>query len=282
MKKAKWLWLVPTALALVFAFCLPRILLHFEKKEAAAKVETYDASNSVLNYEDLSIAQKLSLLADGNYSTLVVEKQVSFLTDMEVNNTFFAELDKLYECGAIDPDYYNTMVMHYADGVIITPYLVVDRIGNIAFQYYEIDSYDGWAFAKYDPEEGKILQLVNQEYADILVSNLLELESISNMSGADSMLEAIIHAWADYFGLVAEKITVCDNALDKAWIEGELNVYLSWCYLYDENGNRFAFALYYQTDYGILQFGGIPASEAKSLTAAAEQDEIEEMTEPTE
>ena len=268
MKKAKWLWLLPTVLALVSAFLLPQLLLHFEKSKAAEKMETYAASNSVLNDGELSIVQKLSLLADGNYSTLVMEKSEGLQTEQEICDAFFAELNKLCECGAIDTDYYQGVLTEFSDGLTMTAFLVVDRIGNIAFQYYEIYAYDGVAFARYDPEAGKILHLADQEYADILVSNLLELESIRNMSGADSILEAIIRAWAEYFGLRAEKITVCDNAFDKAWIEGELNVYLSWCYLYDENGNRFAFALNYQGDNGILQFSAIPASAADSLAAA--------------
>ena len=89
----------------------------------------------------------------------------------------------------------------------------------------------------------------------------------------------MVRAWAEYFGLLAEKVTVCDDVQNKA--SDEVNVYLSWCYLYDESGNRFPFALYYRTDFGILQFGGISASEAESL-AAAEPDEAEEMTEPVE
>lgn len=277
MKKAKWLWILPTVLALVSAFLLPRLLLYFEKNEAEEMVETYDASNSVLNYGELSIVQKLSLLADGNYSTLVVEKEVRFLTDMEVNDAFFDELNKLYECGAIDADCFNAMVARFSDGLTITPYLVVDRIGNIAFQYYEIFSYDGWAFAMFDPVEGKILHLVSQEDADMLLSSLLEQESLRDTSGGDSLLEAMVRAWAEYFGLVAEKVTVCDAVQEKG--SEDLNVYLSWCYLYDDGGNRFAFALYYRTDFGILQFGGISTAEADTLAAAAEIDAMEEMTE---
>ena len=280
MKRAKWLWLVPTAIALVFAFCLPRLLLYFEKKDAEEKVEAYDASNSVLNYEDLSIVQKLSLLADGNYSTLVVEKSEGLHSEQEVSDAFFEELDKLYMYGALNDAFYHTMVDHFAEGLNITPFLVVDRIGNIAFQYYEIYSYDGWAFAKYDPVEGKILHLVDQEDADLFFTQFLDIEAFRGMNGADPMLEAMVRAWAEYFGLVAEKVTICDGVLEKA--TEELNAYLSWCYLYDDSGNRFAFALYYQTDFGILQFGGISASEAENLAAAAESDAMEQMTEPAE
>ena len=280
MKKAKWLWILPTVLALVAAFLLPRLLLYFEKNEAEEMVETYDASNSVLNDGELSIVQKLSLLADGNYSTLVVEKEVRFLTDMEVNDAFFGELEKLYMCGAINDAFYYTTVDHFSKGLNITPFLVVDRIGNIAFQYYEIFSYDGWASAKYDPVEGKILQLVDQEDADLFSTQFLDIEEFRETNGEDPLLEAMVRAWAEYFGLLAEKVTVCDGVQEKA--TEELNVYLSWCYLYDESGNRFAFALYYQTDFGVLQFGGISTSEAENLAAAAELEAIEEMTESAE
>ena len=157
---------------------------------------------------------------------------------------------------------------------------MVDRIGNIAFQYYEIFSYDGWASAKYDPVEGKILQLVDQEDADLFSTQFLDIEEFRETNGEDPLLEAMVRAWAEYFGLLAEKVTVCDGVQEKA--TEELNVYLSWCYLYDESGNRFAFALYYQTDFGVLQFGGISTSEAENLAAAAELDAIEEMTESAE
>ena len=280
MKKAKWLWILPTALALVFAFFLPRILLRFEEHKAEEMVETYAASNNVLNDGELSIVQKLSLLADGNYSTLVVDKGQSLLTDQEVSDAFFVELEKLYMCGALNEAFYHIMVDHFAEGLIITPFLVVDRIGNVAFQYYELYSYDGWGFAKFDPVEGKILHLVDQEDADLLFTQFLDIEEFREMNGADPMLEAMVRAWAEYFGLLAEKVTVCDGVQEKA--TEELNVYLSWCYLYDESGNRFAFALYYQTDFGVLQFGGISTSEAENLAAAAELDAIEEMTESAE
>ncbi len=279
MKKAKWLWFLPTVLALVFAFCLPRLLLHFEKKEAEAKVETYDAANSVLNYEDLSIAQKLSLLADGNYSTLVVEKSEGLLSEQEVSDALFAELERLYICGALNDAFYYTMVDHFSEGLNITPFLVVDRIGNIAFQYYEIYSNDGLAFARFDPLEGKLLHLVDQEDPELLYLQILDIEAFREMNSADPSLELMVRAWAEYFGLLAEKVTVCEDVQNKA--SDEVNVYLSWCYLYDESGNRFPFALYYRTDFGILQFGGISASEAEKL-AAAEIDEIEEMTEQAE
>ena len=280
MKKAKWFWIVPTALALVFAFCLPRLLLHFEKKEAEAKVETYDAANSVLNYEDLSIAQKLSLLADGNYSTLVVEKSEGLLSEQEVSDALFAELERLYMCGALNDAFYYTMVDHFSEGLNITPFLVVDRIGNIAFQYYEIYSNDGWAFAQFDPLEGKLLHLVDQEDAELLYLQILDIEAFREMNGADPLLESMVRAWAEYFGLVAEKVTVCDGVQDKA--SEEVNIYLSWCYLYDESGNRFPFALYYQTDFGVLQFGGISTTEAENLAAAAEIDAMEQMAESAE
>lgn len=276
MKKTKWLWLLPTVLALVSAFLLPRLLLYFEKNEAEERVETYDASNSVLNYGELSIVQKLSLLADGNYSTLVVEKSDGLLTEQEVSEAVLAELEKLYQCGALNDAFFQIMVDRFSEGVNITPFLVVDRIGNIAFQYYEIYSYDGWASAKFDPVEGKILYLVDQENADLLFTKFLDTEEFREMNGADPLLEAMVRAWAEYFGLVAEKVTVCDAMMNKA--SEELNVYLSWCYLYDEGGNRFAFALYYQTDFGLLQFGGISTAEADTLAAAAEIDAMEHMT----
>lgn len=279
MKKAKWLWFLPTVLALVFAFCLPRLLLHFEKKEAEAKVETYDAANSMLNYEDLSIAQKLSLLADGNYSTLVVEKSEGLLSEREVSDALFAELERLYICGALNDACYYTMVDHFSEGLNITPFLVVDRIGNIAFQYYEIYSNDGLAFARFDPLEGKLLHLVDQEDPELLYLQILDIEAFREMNSADPSLELMVRAWAEYFGLLAEKVTVCEDVQNKA--SDEVNVYLSWCYLYDESGNRFPFALYYRTDFDILQFGAISASEAEKL-AAAEIDEIEEMTEQAE
>lgn len=281
MKKAKWLWLLPTVLALVSAFLLPRLLLHFEKSKAEEKAETYDASNSVLNDGELSIVQKLSLLADGNYSTLVVDKEVQFLTDTEVSDALFTELEKLYIRGAINDAFYQTMFASFSEGQNIASFLVIDRIGNIAFQYYEIYANDGWAFAKLDPVEGKILQLGAQENADLLYSRFLDTEAFREMHGADSMLEAMVRAWADYFGLTTQEVSILGDAQNKGLDAGEWNVYLSWCYLYDKSGNRLPFALYYQNGLGLLQFGGISTSEAENL-AAAEINEIEEMTEPAE
>lgn len=260
MKKAKWLWLVPTALVLIAAFLLPRLLLHFEKKQAEDKVEAYNDFNSVLNYDALSIVQKLSLLADGNYSALIMERSESLLTDEEVVDAFCRELEKLYSCGAINDAFYHAMIEQFSDGMDITPFLVVDRIGNIAFQYYEIYSYEGMAYACYDPTEGKILHFASQGYAELLTKTILGIAD-ENGSG----LATITQGWADYFGLAAEQIAVYDNIEERVWLGKELNIYLSWCYLYDENGNRFAFALNYNIELGIIQFGGIAASEAEKL-----------------
>lgn len=269
MKKVKWLWLVPTAMALVAAFFLPRLLLHFEKKEAEEKVETYRDTNSALSDDALNIAQKLSLFADGNYSTLAVEKSERLLTEQEVSEGILGELDKLCLCGAINDAFYKEMLVCFSDGMAITPLLVVDRVGNIAFQYYEIYSYDGLVYARYDPAEGKILCFADQGQAEPLAETFLEPEEENITVNSD--LAAIMRAWADYFGLTADQITVYDNA--QGMDRGEtLNIYLSWCYLYDESGNRFAFALCYQTDLSVLQFSGISALEAEQLAAGAEFD----------
>lgn len=269
MKKAKWLWTIPTALALACAFFLPRLLLHFEQEQALSQVETYDAANGVLNYDKLTIAQKQAILAEGNYSALDVEQEKETLSTAAIREAFFAELDELHAYGAISDYSYANLRDQFSQGLSATCFLVVDRIGNIAFRYYEIYSAEGWAYAVYDPESGKILHLVDMLNGYRAVAEMIETQDL----GEPSPLEEMIRGWGLYYGLTVSDVSVFRE--DEYKSTGDYyDFYLARCCLYDESGNRVPFAVRFQSDLGILAFTGIPQKEWEVLSDAVSAEAV--------
>ena len=267
MKKAKWLWIVPTVLALVCAFFLPRLLLHFEQEQALSQVETYDGANGVLNYDTLTVAQKQAILAERNYSALDVEQGSETLSMAAISEAFFAELDELHACGAIGEYSYANLLDQFSQGLSATCFLVVDRIGNIAFRYYEIYSAEGWAYAVYDPESGKILHLVDLLNGYRAVAEMIETQDL----GEPSPLEEIIRGWGLYYGLTVSDVSVFREDEYKS-AGDDYDFYLARCCLYDESGNRVPFAVRFQGSIGILEFTGISQMEWDALDYAVSED----------
>ncbi len=259
MKKAKWLWLLPTVIALVCAFLLPRLLLYFEEKNAQETVETYDASNNVLNYGSLTIVQKLSLWVNADYS-IIPDTGTGLPADEKITELFYEEMEKLsFVYGAIDEVHYWAMMESFEGGLTISPFLAVDQVGNIAFRYYDIYSADGLSYAFFDPEEEKILHMAYLGDIAPLLDSIAENEAISKGQGT-TVMEARLVAWADYFGIKAEHISAMD-------FEGEninkdaAEYYLARCELYDESGNCVTFALRYRS-YFSLEFGAFSISDS--------------------
>lgn len=265
MKKAKWLWIVPTVLALVCAFFLPRLLLHFEQEQALSQVETYDGANGVLNYDTLTVAQKQAILAEGNYSVIDIEQGEETLLTATIRDELFAGLDELHAYGALSDYSYATLWDQFSQGLSATCFIVVDRIGNIAFRYYEIYSGSGWAYAIYDPESGKILHLVDQQNGYQAVVEMIETQDKGEPTSFT--LEEMIRGWGLYYGMTVSDVTVFQE------YDGDnFYFYLARCYLYDESGNRVPFAVRCLNDLGILEFTGISQTEWDALDYAVSED----------
>lgn len=262
MKKAKWLWILPTVTALICAFLLPRLLLYFEEKNAQEEIETYDASNNVLNYGNLTVVQKLSLWVNAGY-TVIPDTGTGLPADEMIKDEFYEEMEKLFfTYGAIDEVHYWAMMESFEGGLTISPFLAVDQVGNIAFRYYDIYSADGLSYAFFDPEEEKILHMTYMGNIEPLISSIAESEAISKGENTEekTALEARLSAWADYFGMKAEHISARgfereDNDTDAT------EYYLARCELYDETGNCITFALRYRS-YFSLEFGAFSISDS--------------------
>ena len=274
MKKVKWIWLVPTALALVCAFLLPRLLMYLEQRKALSQIEAYDSPNSALNYGELTIAQKLSILANGNYS-VIVDQSEGLPAEQETIDAFYAEMETLFAHGAIEEMYFVAKSC-YDEGTNVMPFLAVDQIGNIAFRYYEVYSNNGSVYAIFDSEEKKILRLaymgdVSTTVNVILVKNTYAAQDSESVGGT---LKEKLSAWADYFGMLAQDVFATEAQGEADYYDKE-EFYLAHCRLYDSNGNGVTFALCYQNTYAI-EFSGIPDSVSAALDDAAasmEQDD---------
>lgn len=271
MKKAKWLWILPTMIALVCAFLLPRLLLYFEEKNAQEAVETYDASNNVLNYGSLTIVQKLSLWVNAGYS-IIPDTSAGLPEDELIKEEFYEEMEKLFFIyRAIDEAHYWAMMGSFEGGLTIAPFLAVDQVGNIAFRYYDIYSTDGLSYAFFDPEEEKIMHMTYMGDVEPLISSILEKE-VNKAQNTDmpTALEEQLSAWADYFGVKAEHISAMDFEKEDN-ITDASEYYLARCELYDESGNCITFALVYRSFFS-LEYGAFSisnSSEAGEFTGDA-------------
>lgn len=260
MKRKNWIWLCLIAVILLGAFLFPKLLIWIEQLRAEEQVLTY-GTGTLLNFEELGLAEKQQLLASGDLAVLgdIGEEPDA---DQSILPAFFKELDKLYEYGAIDVVFYNVLTELFFDSKA-EDCIAYDSLEMHSFRYYAVTSAFGDAYAYVDAETGKILSLCCRYYAEEI------LFSGTNDTKGDSTYEAQIRSWAEYYGMTVESLRNYDFSESADYAAGEVAPIVS-CTLRDGAGIIFRFGLTFHVYENGLFWQSLNDAEGFAQMAEAE------------
>ncbi len=261
MRKQLIIWIV-VLLVIAASFVLPSLMLKLEQNRMEARILAYD-SGTILSFEALPLSDKQNLLS--NYSANIVKEDYDNPEKKSrLISSFQKELLVLLEYGAIQPELYELMGQSFSDSVV-SLCTAFDSSGTMSFRFYELASHDGFFYAQYDGELGKILSLgAYNGYKSIH----------DDSKGQDNVLEAELEmqlrSWAEYYEMEIGYVEPIGPVMDL-----DDTVTVLRCRMKDENGSGFDFA--FQFNEYRFSWAWVSVSSLPSLgTDDPEMAEVEE------
>lgn len=252
--KRKNIWLIVCVSALLLSFLLPWIVLSILQSNAKNHVSQVNISGQLVNYGELTVAVKQTLLSREELN-ISIDRTVISADKEEIIVAFRREVQLLFDSGAIT----ECMYLPFVEELSVNGYLALHTGSSEAFRYYEIVSESGNSVGLFDAEQNKVLKLTLQFQTEAYI-----MEAEMNASDTiDGYLEEQLRSWANYYGFTAKEISsqIEDvyNRENKQPVRG----------VFSDGENSFSFGLSYDPEYDILSWGVIGGMREAQIEDAA-------------
>lgn len=241
----KKILLLTLALSLIAAaFAVPPLALRASIKQMTQTPTMLNASDYTLTASD-NLIEKLASFNDP-YMTSV---QLGLKEDPEtVAQALRAELQTLYELGAISFEFYDPLYSATYEGTYIDRICMIQPELQLVFEVYTVHLLGTNAMVLLDASSGKVLRL----------SYYAEVESLLPLEYGDGLGTRELGGWAEYYNLTVGEITYATIGLDELrrldhpYARYPMAV-LKESHFTDGSGAEVSFALSYEFREGMVE-----------------------------
>lgn len=240
-------------LAVAVCLFLPRLFLSYREKNAKAQLYTTEAGDAIVQTDELTLIDKLRLLASED--SVMVDRVGAVEVPDDTFGNILDELYSLLDLGAITDEMLDAFLG--TESFTTTPVYIMNPTEQTYCLLYKISSSNGSHYALYDPETSHIFALT-------FPMQLSLPQDRDTDSKSEPMYTMMMEAWSAYFDL---------SPSDEGYFEGAMAtdyVYRYYFRLTDGEKNAVDFSMETTKDDGYLAF--MPISEQAYAESAEAQD----------